>query len=134
MRKTIRNVTIVVPVLMTSCHVSEKWKIGPVTAHARMTATATANAQELPAQSVAASENLSRACPIGPVFGPSAGEGPRAFFAAPGLRAVACAALLLICSSLRMSETATQVPRPALRPVSGCASCASGEHGENAGE
>ena len=30
-RNTIRNVTIVVPVLMTSCHVSEKPKIGPVT-------------------------------------------------------------------------------------------------------
>ena len=28
-RKTIRNVTIVVPVLITSCHVSEKSKIGP---------------------------------------------------------------------------------------------------------
>src|SRR3954454_24049940 len=33
MRKTIRNVMIVVPVLMISCHVSENPKIGPVTAH-----------------------------------------------------------------------------------------------------
>src|SRR4051812_24651666 len=32
-RKTIRKVTIVVPVFITSCQVSEKWKIGPVTAH-----------------------------------------------------------------------------------------------------
>ena len=28
-RKTIRKVTMVVPVLITSCHVSEKWKMGP---------------------------------------------------------------------------------------------------------
>ena len=27
-----RNVTMVVPVFMTSCHVSEKWNTGPVTA------------------------------------------------------------------------------------------------------
>src|SRR5829696_2384911 len=39
-RKTIRNVTIVVPVLMTSCQVSEKPKNGPETAHTRMTPTA----------------------------------------------------------------------------------------------
>ena len=32
-RNTIRNVTIVVPVLMTSCHVSEKPNSGPVTSH-----------------------------------------------------------------------------------------------------
>ena len=29
---TIQNVTTVVVVLMNSCHVSEKWKIGPVSA------------------------------------------------------------------------------------------------------
>ena len=29
-----------VPVLMTSCQVSLKWKIGPVAAHTRMTMTA----------------------------------------------------------------------------------------------
>ena len=44
MTKTIRNVTIVVLVLMTSCHVSEKLKIGPVTAHTTMTKAATTNA------------------------------------------------------------------------------------------
>src|SRR6266446_5038497 len=51
MRKTIRNVTIVVPVLMTSCHESEKWKIGPVTAHTSTTARAAMNAQWLPTAS-----------------------------------------------------------------------------------
>src|SRR6478672_8719287 len=33
MRNTIRNVTMVVPVLMTSCQVSEKWNAGPLSAH-----------------------------------------------------------------------------------------------------
>jgi hypothetical protein len=32
MRKTIKNVMMVVPVLMTSCHVSLKLNIGPVKA------------------------------------------------------------------------------------------------------
>jgi hypothetical protein len=32
MRNTIKKVIIVVPVLITSCHVSEKWKSGPVVA------------------------------------------------------------------------------------------------------
>src|ERR1041384_7240894 len=49
MRKTIRNVTMVVPVLITSCHVSLKWKIGPVVAHSTMMATATTNAVGWPA-------------------------------------------------------------------------------------
>ena len=34
MRNTIKNVTIVVPVLMTSCHVSEKPNKGPLTPQA----------------------------------------------------------------------------------------------------
>ena len=38
-KNTMRKVTMVVPVLMTSCHVSEKWKMGPVTAQPRMTST-----------------------------------------------------------------------------------------------
>jgi hypothetical protein len=42
MRKTMRKVTMVVPVLMTSCHVSEKPKSGPVTAQTMMTSTASA--------------------------------------------------------------------------------------------
>src|SRR4051812_29124735 len=46
--KTIRNVTIVVPVLMMSCQVSEKPKIGPVTAQAMMTTTASTNAHGEP--------------------------------------------------------------------------------------
>src|SRR3972149_393597 len=40
MRNTMRKVTIVVPVLMTSCHVSLKWKIGPVAIQAMITRTA----------------------------------------------------------------------------------------------
>lgn len=50
-KKTIRNVTMVVPVLMISCHVSEKRKIGPVTAQARITEVATMNAQTDPTRS-----------------------------------------------------------------------------------
>jgi hypothetical protein len=38
-RNTIRKVTIVVPVLMISCHVSEKWKKGPLSAHTTTTTT-----------------------------------------------------------------------------------------------
>ena len=41
-----RKVTMVVPVLMTSCQVSENPKTGPVAAHTMMTATAMANAAE----------------------------------------------------------------------------------------
>src|SRR5215217_4720300 len=40
MRNTIRNVTMVVLVLMTSCQVSLKPKRGPVMAHVRMMAAA----------------------------------------------------------------------------------------------
>jgi hypothetical protein len=43
MRKTMRKVTIVVPVLMTSCHVSLNWKMGPVIAHVATTSTASTN-------------------------------------------------------------------------------------------
>jgi hypothetical protein len=39
-----RNVTMVVAVLMTSCHVSLKPKIGPQTIQTRMTSVAKANA------------------------------------------------------------------------------------------
>jgi hypothetical protein len=49
-RKTIRKVTIVVPVLMTSCHVSENRKIGPVTAQTTMTVMARRNAHFDPSQ------------------------------------------------------------------------------------
>src|SRR5690242_15129216 len=63
-RNTIRNVTMVVPVLITSCHVSEKWKIGPVTSQTTITITASANAHELPDQSVTAREALSSHLPI----------------------------------------------------------------------
>ena len=39
---------MVVPVLMTSCQVWEKPKIGPVTAHARTSRQASPNANGLP--------------------------------------------------------------------------------------
>src|SRR5688572_32702436 len=44
-----RNVTIVVPVLMTSCQVSLKPKRGPLTAQRMTTPNATPNAPGLPA-------------------------------------------------------------------------------------
>src|SRR6476659_7827987 len=47
-RNTMRKVTIVVPVLITSCQVSLKPNSGPVTAQATMTAAATVNADGLP--------------------------------------------------------------------------------------
>jgi hypothetical protein len=43
MRKTIRNVTIVVPVLITSCHVSLYPKTGPAAAQAMTVRTAMPN-------------------------------------------------------------------------------------------
>src|SRR5499426_3729851 len=48
MRKTIKNVIIVVPVLMTSCHVSLKPKTGPVPAQTTITMTATRKATGRP--------------------------------------------------------------------------------------
>src|SRR5262252_4342206 len=48
MRKTIKNVTIVVPVLMTNCHVSLKPKTGPVPAQTTITMTATRKATGRP--------------------------------------------------------------------------------------
>src|SRR5262245_61017992 len=48
MRNTIRKVTIVVPVLITSCQVSLKWKRGPVIAQVKTTANANAKAAGLP--------------------------------------------------------------------------------------
>src|SRR5688500_17345109 len=48
MRKTIKKVMIVVPVLMTSCQVSLNPKSGPVTAHATTTETAIMNVTGLP--------------------------------------------------------------------------------------
>jgi hypothetical protein len=54
-------VTIVVPVLMMSCQVSEKPKIGPLTAHTTRTVTAAAKAQGRPAALEQAFANLSKA-------------------------------------------------------------------------
>ncbi|SIT45417.1 exported hypothetical protein [Paraburkholderia piptadeniae] len=47
-RKTIRKVTIVVDVLITSCQVSLKWNIGPLTAHTMTSATAITNVAGFP--------------------------------------------------------------------------------------
>ena len=44
MRNTMRNVTIVVSVLITSCHVSEYANWGPVTIHVATVPTARTNA------------------------------------------------------------------------------------------
>jgi hypothetical protein len=43
-----RNVTIVVPVLMTSCHVSDQPKTGPEAAHRSTIAIASINVDERP--------------------------------------------------------------------------------------
>jgi hypothetical protein len=51
MRKTIRKVTIVVPVLITSCQLSEKPKSGPTTAQAMTVPAAMVNAGGLPTTS-----------------------------------------------------------------------------------
>src|SRR2546421_8051645 len=64
MRKTIRKVTMVVPVLITSCQVSEKWKSGPVASHSAMTSAARPNAQELPVQRVTFCDPRSSALPM----------------------------------------------------------------------
>ena len=44
-----RKVTIVVPVLITSCQVSENWNNGPLTAQTSTNTQAVANANGLPA-------------------------------------------------------------------------------------
>src|SRR5262249_13697310 len=49
MRKTMRKVTMVVPVLITSCHVSENPKIGPVIPHTRTVSDAAIKAVGRPA-------------------------------------------------------------------------------------
>jgi len=46
-------VTIVVPVLMINCQVSENWKMGPVSNQTAMVATAKPKAAEVPDQSAA---------------------------------------------------------------------------------
>src|ERR1041384_8240092 len=60
-RNTIRKVTMVVPVLITSCHVSEKWNRGPVIPHTTIVPRAIAKAGTLPVNRVAADANPSKA-------------------------------------------------------------------------
>ncbi len=59
-RNTIRNVTIVVPVLMMSCQVSENPNTGPLTAQITNTIAATENAHGLPAARELCSANRSK--------------------------------------------------------------------------
>jgi hypothetical protein len=58
MRKTMRKVTMVVPVLMTSYQVSLKAKSGPVTSQTAMTRTAREKVTERPANRDAPLVNL----------------------------------------------------------------------------
>jgi hypothetical protein len=60
MRKTIRKVTTVVPVLIMSCQVSEYLNIGPVMPQTTITLIAVKNAAEVPVAAVALFENLSK--------------------------------------------------------------------------
>ena len=60
MRNTMRKVTTVVPVLMTSCQVSLKWKSGPLAPQARTTRSASRNARGLPTASDAAKASLAK--------------------------------------------------------------------------
>src|SRR2546428_4877947 len=67
MRKTIWNVTIVVPVLMTSCQVLEKRKVGPRAAQSSTTARAQVKAVVLLARRVTRSDSASIRRPTVPV-------------------------------------------------------------------
>src|SRR4051812_48057350 len=64
MRKTIRKVMIVVPVLMTSCQTSENLKIGPVTAQTTISVTAAMKAQGVPVAVDTLLANLRKASDI----------------------------------------------------------------------
>ena len=55
---------MVVPVLMTSCHVLENSKIGPVTSHTTMVAVGRPKASEVPVHSVAVREIRSNQPPL----------------------------------------------------------------------
>ena len=55
-----RKVTIVVAVLITSCHVVPKPKSGPVTSHRRMSATAATKAAGWPVERAVCFENRSK--------------------------------------------------------------------------
>ncbi len=72
-RKTVRKVTMVVPVLMTRCHVSEKWR-GPVRAQMTMTTAARVKAHGLSATREDALAKRLRS-PGPPFFGPAYGLG-----------------------------------------------------------
>ena len=63
-RKTIRKVMMVVPVLMTSCQVSLNRNSGPVTAHTRMMSRAIPNVAGWPAPRAVPLANLVNASAI----------------------------------------------------------------------
>src|SRR5438874_4294763 len=58
-RKTMRKVMTVVAVLITSCHVSEKWNSGPVINQTTMAPRARTKAPDEPVQSLTTAENFS---------------------------------------------------------------------------
>src|SRR5262249_4188979 len=68
MRKTMRKVMMVVPVLMTSCQVSLKWKIGPVIAQTRTIPRARQNAAGRPETRAAHRAKPSNARSTEPAF------------------------------------------------------------------
>ncbi|TPW01161.1 MAG: hypothetical protein FD125_2733 [bacterium] len=72
-RKTIRKVTMVVPVLITSCQVSLNLKIGPVAAHPSTIARQAMKVHGLPATLAVAVANLTNSRSIAPQP-PLAGE------------------------------------------------------------
>ncbi len=49
---------MVVPVLITSCQASEKWKSGPVAAHTRIASSASVNEEAVPVKSAMRREKL----------------------------------------------------------------------------
>src|ERR1700737_249014 len=57
-RKTIKNVTIVVPVLMTSCQLLEKWQAGPSNAQTTTADNAVRNPQRPPVTRIVQPETL----------------------------------------------------------------------------
>src|SRR5688500_15458356 len=65
MRNTMRNVTMVVPVLMMSCHVSEKPKNGPLSAQATITSTQTTKVSGRPVACATVAANTAKTFDIG---------------------------------------------------------------------
>ena len=60
MTNTIKKVVILVLVFITSCHVTEKWNKGPVSAHIITAASAVIKAADVPVKLETLVENLSK--------------------------------------------------------------------------